>query len=457
MTGKADDPLLLALAKAISDGTPVEWDNLPATSDPDVLAIIDELKRVEDVAKLTNTTPTTWGGFELLGEVGRGRFGTVYRALDPTLQREVALKVIGAAAPGTPFDAEKALWEARSLAKIDHPNVVRVFSATRVGDEVGMSMELVRGRTLVAIVEGQAPFSASEAALIGQDVCRALAAVHRAEKLHGDVKAHNVMREDGGRIVLWTSAPAATSAPRRGPTGPTWQGHRPIWRRKSSPARRARRRRISIAWACCSITWSPDATPSRRTPARKSSVTTSGRRGRSRSATCGRTSLPPSFRSCNQRAQRASRRSAAERRRARSGAQRHLARASKANGSQLDAGVGNHLPARDRNRRGRCVPGDATLRRDDQLTAAGHHDAGRVPHRRGALRGTRGTRGQVECRRTHLAGREAVASTAIIGACARVCHQRGQSGRVVPAVPAAGPSPPQSVAGGRVNPLAGCR
>ena len=85
---------------------------------------------------------------------------------------------------------------------MSHPNVVRVFRADRVGDEVGMAMELIAGDTLAALVQQRGPFSASEAALIGMDLCRALAAVHGTDTLHGDVKAHNVIRGAGGRITL---------------------------------------------------------------------------------------------------------------------------------------------------------------------------------------------------------------------------------------------------------------
>ena len=75
-------------------------------------------------------------------------------------------------------EQEKALEEARRLVKVKHPNVVRAFGAERVGHEIGLSMELVKGHTLDEIVRRQAPFSANEAAVIGIDLCRALAAVH---------------------------------------------------------------------------------------------------------------------------------------------------------------------------------------------------------------------------------------------------------------------------------------
>ncbi len=114
----------------------------------------------------------------------------------------MALKITRPRHPELAGEQEKALEEARRLVKVKHPNVVRAFGAERVGDEIGLSMELVKGYTLDEIVRRQAPFSANEAAVIGIDLCRALAAVHGVGVLHGDIKAHNVMREDGGRTVL---------------------------------------------------------------------------------------------------------------------------------------------------------------------------------------------------------------------------------------------------------------
>ena len=95
-----------------------------------------------------------------------------------------------------------ALQEARLLAQITHPNVVRVFNAERVGADVGIAMELVHGQTLQRLVRAQGPFNANETMLIGGDLCRAVAAVHGARLLHGDIKANNVMRAQGGRTVL---------------------------------------------------------------------------------------------------------------------------------------------------------------------------------------------------------------------------------------------------------------
>ncbi len=201
MIASADDPQLLSIAAAIADGTPIDWDEVRRGTTSDQTTIIDELRVLEGVGRVSAIAPTSWGPFVLEKEIGRGSFGTVYKAVDPNLQLEVALKVIQPRGE-TPIDLSRALKEARLLAKISHPNVVRVYRAERIGDEVAISMELIAGDTLEELVERQGLFGANEAILIGLDLCRALAAVHAAGTLHGDIKARNVMRETGGRTVL---------------------------------------------------------------------------------------------------------------------------------------------------------------------------------------------------------------------------------------------------------------
>ena len=141
----------------------------------------------------------TWGELDLLEEIGAGGFGRVYRARDPTLAREVALKVI---AVRTPEQASAVLREGRLLARVRHRNVVTVHAARLLGDQVGLTMELVRGENLSDLVRRSGPMGAEEATVIGLSVCQALAAVHGAGLVHRDVKTRNVMRESGGRIVL---------------------------------------------------------------------------------------------------------------------------------------------------------------------------------------------------------------------------------------------------------------
>ena len=202
MSGRAEDPRLLSVAEAIADGTRVDWNGLEQSTTREQSIVINELRALERFNAVNTDTRAEWGPFIITTEIGRGVFGRVYHAVDPNLQLDVALKVIRPLVAGEELDLDHALTEARLLAKVTHPNVVRVYRAERIGNEVGIAMELIKGQTLDELVQQRAPFGASEAMLIGLDLCRALAAVHAAGLLHGDIKARNVMREAGGRTVL---------------------------------------------------------------------------------------------------------------------------------------------------------------------------------------------------------------------------------------------------------------
>jgi serine/threonine-protein kinase len=136
----------------------------------------------------------------VIDKVGRGGFGAVYRAWDGTLEREVALKLIPTS--NRVVDVSRARKEAQRLARVRHPNVVTIHGADLHDEHFGLWMELIHGSTLRDLLRVQGTMSAQEAASIGIDLCHAVAAVHRAGLLHGDIKASNVMREEGGRIVL---------------------------------------------------------------------------------------------------------------------------------------------------------------------------------------------------------------------------------------------------------------
>jgi hypothetical protein len=140
-----------------------------------------------------------WGEFALVRELGHGAFGRVYHAHDATLARDIALKIVRLPDKA---DAAAALGEGRLLARVRHRNVVTVYGAQQVGDEVGLWMELIHGRSLADVIREQGPLGSEEATVVGISLCQALAAVHAAGLLHRDVKATNVMRESGGRIVL---------------------------------------------------------------------------------------------------------------------------------------------------------------------------------------------------------------------------------------------------------------
>jgi TolB-like protein/Flp pilus assembly protein TadD len=137
-----------------------------------------------------------------LERIGQGSFGEVFRAYDPSLQREVALKLLSPDRLASAAAVDRYLTEARCLARVRYPNVLVIHGADRHDDRVGLWTDLVRGQTLEESLTQRGPFGADEAMMIGLDLCRALAAVHAAGLVHRDVKAANVMREQGGRIIL---------------------------------------------------------------------------------------------------------------------------------------------------------------------------------------------------------------------------------------------------------------
>jgi serine/threonine protein kinase/Flp pilus assembly protein TadD len=143
-----------------------------------------------------------WGPFERLQRVGRGSFGEVYRAFDPTLQRQVALKLLLPSGLNRDDEASTLLREARAIARVRHPNVLPIYGVDRHEGRIGFWSDFVRGQTLSSLLSAQGPLGPREAALVGIDVTKAVGAVHAAGLLHRDIKAANVMREEGGRILL---------------------------------------------------------------------------------------------------------------------------------------------------------------------------------------------------------------------------------------------------------------
>ncbi len=209
------DERLLDVADSVANGNDVDW-AAASTSHGDDRELLDQLKLIDAVARLHRSglpSPTQdgpppplepgarWAQLVIVERVSGGTFGDVYLARDTALDRDVALKLLRRRAHAEAL-ASQFLAEGRLLARVAHPNVITVYGAESAGGRVGLWMEFIRGLTLEDVLKQHGTFSAREATFIGLDLCRALAAVHATGLVHRDVKAANVMREQGGRVVL---------------------------------------------------------------------------------------------------------------------------------------------------------------------------------------------------------------------------------------------------------------
>ena len=200
------------LIESVSDGRPVDWDEESSrageTAQPTIRTLHDlalitaahrDLQRRAD-PRDPGATAERWGELILLEKIGGGSAGEVYRAWDPALQRDVALKLPKPA--DVPGDGGRLLEEARALARVRHPNVIAVHGVAEHDGRPGLWMEFAPGRTLDAEIESRGALPAAEVAAIGVQLARALGAVHEAGVVHRDVKPANVICASADRVVL---------------------------------------------------------------------------------------------------------------------------------------------------------------------------------------------------------------------------------------------------------------
>ncbi|MER6354432.1 serine/threonine-protein kinase [Streptomyces sp. NPDC001634] len=146
------------------------------------------------------------GRYRLLSPLGEGGMGTVWRARDEVLHREVAVKEVRAPA-GLPSNEVERMYtrlerEAWAAARVANRNVVTVYDVAHEDGRPWIVMELIRGIALSDLLDAEGPISPQRAAHIGAEVLTALRAAHSAGVLHRDVKPGNVLLANDGRVVL---------------------------------------------------------------------------------------------------------------------------------------------------------------------------------------------------------------------------------------------------------------
>jgi serine/threonine protein kinase/tetratricopeptide (TPR) repeat protein len=174
------------------------------------------------------------GRYQILGAIGRGGMGEVYAAYHPDLDRRIALKIVGESGADTEERRARLLREARAIARLSHPNVVAVYDAGTVGEQVYIAMELVEGTT-ADVWLAAARRTWREVLDVFVAAGRGLVAAHAAEIVHRDFKPQNIMigRDGSVRVMDFGLArlpgndhgppalPSALDAQPRAPALPT--------------------------------------------------------------------------------------------------------------------------------------------------------------------------------------------------------------------------------------------
>jgi len=147
--------------------------------------------------------PVKIGRYDVVGEIGRGAMGVVYRAVDPMLERTVAIKTINMALdPGEMEHYEKRFTiEARAAGGLNHPNIVTIYDIGRSGDLAYMAMEFLEGRELKEMITRR-ELTADRALEIIAQVADGLEYAHGHDVVHRDIKPANIMILGDGRVKI---------------------------------------------------------------------------------------------------------------------------------------------------------------------------------------------------------------------------------------------------------------
>jgi tRNA A-37 threonylcarbamoyl transferase component Bud32 len=170
---------------------------------PDLVPCLSSLEVTAPwtAAKPAEESPRMLGRFRIRGPLGAGAFGTVYRAYDPLLEREAALKLPHLSRLQSDHDKARILREAKAAAQLRHPNIVPVYDAGANGDQFFIASAFIEGETLAESLEHEQP-DLQRTCRIVADLAGALEYAHGLGIVHRDVKPGNIMLDSKGNPLL---------------------------------------------------------------------------------------------------------------------------------------------------------------------------------------------------------------------------------------------------------------
>ena len=142
------------------------------------------------------------GHYRIVAELGRGGMGVVYKAHEESLNRFVAIKVLGEHLMEDPTQIERFIREAQSAASLNHPNIVQIYAVSEEDGRHYFVMEYVSGRSLQQILRTNGPLEPEQVARIALQTASGLAAAHEQGIIHRDIKPANLLIDDRGLVKI---------------------------------------------------------------------------------------------------------------------------------------------------------------------------------------------------------------------------------------------------------------
>lgn len=178
----------------LSEALSIQWqlDRLLEDRGHPTIPFTESLPAIVDGARGRGPMPQRIGRYEVLAELGRGSTGVVYKAWDPQLKRLLAIKRLREGIDADPATLARMFSEAEAIARIDHPNIVKIFEVIEADGLPALAMEYCDGGPLSKRLGGT-PLPPRVAAELVQTIARAVAAVHQSRMVHRDLKPGNVL------------------------------------------------------------------------------------------------------------------------------------------------------------------------------------------------------------------------------------------------------------------------